>query len=64
MFTTCQSTAYVPNYVQLYESGELDRRVEAALASLEQCRVCPWDGNVNRLQNQTKVCRVLTSAGW
>jgi putative pyruvate formate lyase activating enzyme len=47
----------VPNYVRLYESGELERRVEAALASLEQCRVCPWDCEINRLQNEKKVCR-------
>jgi putative pyruvate formate lyase activating enzyme len=51
------ATEYRPNYIQLYESGELERRVEAALVSLERCRVCPWDCEVNRLQNQTKVCR-------
>jgi putative pyruvate formate lyase activating enzyme len=55
MFTT--STHDIPNYVRLYETGELQRRVEEALASLEHCRVCPWDCDVNRLQNQTKVCR-------
>jgi putative pyruvate formate lyase activating enzyme len=55
MFTT--STYDVPNYVRLYETGELQRRVKEALAGLEHCRVCPWDCDVNRLQNQTKVCR-------
>lgn len=55
MFTT--STHDVPNYVRLYETGELQRRVEEALAGLEHCRVCPWDCDVNRLQHQTKVCR-------
>jgi putative pyruvate formate lyase activating enzyme len=50
-------TDYVPSYVRLYETGELERRVEEALASLEQCRVCPWDCNINRLQNEKKVCR-------
>ena len=29
-----------PNYVHLYESGELEHRVSQALASLESCRVC------------------------
>jgi putative pyruvate formate lyase activating enzyme len=48
---------YVPNYVRLYESGELERRAEQALASLEKCRVCPWNCEVNRLENQKKVCR-------
>ena len=57
MVTTRMTSDGVPNYVRLYESGELEQRVEVALASLEQCRVCPWDCAVNRLQNQTKVCR-------
>lgn len=48
---------YVPNYVRLYESGELERRAQQALAGLEKCRVCPWDCEVNRLQSQKKVCR-------
>lgn len=55
MVTT--STHDVPNYVRLYETGELQRRAEEALASLEHCRVCPWDCDVNRLQHQTRVCR-------
>src|SRR5919108_3172134 len=57
MLRTRMATEYRPNYIQLYESGELERRVEAALVSLERCRVCPWDCEVNRLQNQTKICR-------
>ena len=28
-----------------------------ALASLERCHVCPWDCDINRLQDETKVCR-------
>jgi putative pyruvate formate lyase activating enzyme len=57
MSTTSVATDYIPNYVHLFESGELERRVEDALASLEQCRVCPWDCDINRLQNAKKVCR-------
>lgn len=57
MLTGRQTTDQVPNYVQLYASGELERRVEVALASLERCRVCPWNCDVNRLRNETKVCR-------
>ena len=57
MFKIPMVTDEVPNYVRLYESGELERRVEEALASLERCRVCPWDCEINRLQHQTKVCR-------
>ncbi|MEE9168540.1 MAG: radical SAM protein [bacterium] len=47
----------VPHYVQFYESGEIKRRVGQALASLEQCRTCPWCCEIDRLQDQTKVCR-------
>jgi putative pyruvate formate lyase activating enzyme len=47
----------VRNYVALYESGELEQRVERALASLERCHVCPWDCGINRLQDEKKVCR-------
>ena len=57
MSTTHPLTDDVPRYVRLYETGELQRRVEEALASLERCRVCPWDCDVNRLHNHTKVCR-------
>ncbi len=46
-----------PAYLALYRSGELDRRAKAAVAELEQCRVCPWDCEVNRLVNETMVCR-------
>ncbi|MEE9518921.1 MAG: radical SAM protein [bacterium] len=57
MFSTQVAAGYEPNYVRLYESGELERRVEEALASLEKCRVCPWDCDVNRLKDEKKVCR-------
>jgi putative pyruvate formate lyase activating enzyme len=53
---TAQKEA-VRNYVALYESGELQQRVERALASLERCHVCPWDCGINRLQDEKKVCR-------
>ena len=47
----------VPSYVRLYESGELGRRVEEALASLEKCRVCPWNCEINRLADEKRVCK-------
>ena len=57
MSVTAVDKKHVPNYVRLYESGELKRQVEKALASLEKCKVCPWDCEVNRLKNEKKVCR-------
>lgn len=32
-----------PRYVALYEFGELQRRGDKAVASLANCRVCPWN---------------------
>jgi len=47
-----------PNYVRLFETGELEKRAGSALASLESCRVCPWECAINRLKNEKKVCRI------
>ena len=46
----------VPGYVRLHDSGELQERVESALAGLEACRVCPRRCEVNRLADETKFC--------
>jgi putative pyruvate formate lyase activating enzyme len=41
----------------LYRSGELQRRAEAAIASLAECLVCPRDCGVNRLADKTAACK-------
>lgn len=46
-----------PGYLELYRSGELQERVNQALAGLESCRACPWECAVNRLEGAEKVCR-------
>ena len=46
-----------PGYVELYRSGELGVRIKKALDGLKECRVCPWECGINRLQDETKVCR-------
>jgi putative pyruvate formate lyase activating enzyme len=48
-----------PSYLQLYRSGELARRVELAIASLEDCTVCPRDCRVDRLHDDAgkALCR-------
>jgi putative pyruvate formate lyase activating enzyme len=48
---------FEPAYLKSFESGELQRKVEGAVASLQTCRVCPWNCEIDRLANQTKVCR-------
>ena len=46
-----------PAYLKLYESGELARRVERALADLADCTLCPRDCHVNRLADKFAVCK-------
>jgi len=46
-----------PAYLALYRSGELKRRVERGLASLETCRVCPRNCDVNRLAGKYAFCK-------
>ncbi len=46
-----------PAYVDLYHSGELQERVEKALAGLKSCRACPWECEIDRLHDEKKVCR-------
>ena len=45
-----------PSYLNLLESGELDRRVRLLLALLGQCTVCPRHCRVKRLRNARAVC--------
>jgi len=48
---------FEPAYLRLYESGELARRVERAIAELADCTLCPRDCHVNRQANKFAVCR-------
>ena len=50
------SANFEPTYMQLYRSGELHHRVEEAVASLGECRVCPRDCGVDRLADKTAAC--------
>lgn len=45
-----------PDYISLYRSGELARRVEALEARLASCDICPRDCGVNRLENEMGYC--------
>ena len=40
----------------MWRSGELARRIDAALAGLASCTVCPRDCRVDRLADETKLC--------
>jgi len=47
-----------PSYRRLHSSGELRRRVTAAVAALTNCHVCPRDCGINRLEDERQVCKV------
>jgi putative pyruvate formate lyase activating enzyme len=49
--------AFEPAYMAMLRTGRLPDRVEAALDELEVCRVCPRDCDVNRLADETALCR-------
>lgn len=52
-----QRRHFDPAYLRLYESRELERRVEVALGRLADCRLCPRDCRVNRLEDNFAVCK-------
>jgi putative pyruvate formate lyase activating enzyme len=47
---------FEPAYLRLHREGRLAERVEAALEELADCRACPRDCGVNRMQDETGVC--------
>jgi putative pyruvate formate lyase activating enzyme len=48
---------FEPAYLELYRSGELQQRVNAALAQLGHCELCPRQCGVDRLANRTAACK-------
>lgn len=48
--------AELPRYIELYESGELERRVLALEARLESCNICPRRCGAKRLGGEIGSC--------
>ncbi|MFC2088863.1 radical SAM protein [Calditrichota bacterium] len=46
-----------PSYLNLYSSGELKNRVRLLNEKLQNCNVCPYECNVNRVISKTGFCR-------
>jgi putative pyruvate formate lyase activating enzyme len=46
-----------PGYLKTHKEGILQKRVETALAILENCCLCPRHCGVNRLEGELGVCR-------
>jgi putative pyruvate formate lyase activating enzyme len=51
------SRTFEPGYLALHRSGELQRRAQAALERLADCRLCPRACGVDRLADKTAVCK-------
>lgn len=47
---------FVPSYIRLYESGELQRRAAQLEAMLSACNICPHDCGNNRLKDEIARC--------
>lgn len=48
--------AFIPSYIELYEKGILNQRIEALNDILKECRLCPRQCRVNRLGGETGYC--------
>lgn len=48
---------FTPSYLRLYESGELNERIETLHKILESCELCPRKCRVNRLEGQQGHCK-------
>ena len=48
---------FEPSYLQLYKEGRLLQRVEEAKSLLEECRLCPRQCAVDRLNNEKGFCK-------
>jgi putative pyruvate formate lyase activating enzyme len=49
---------FEPAYLQLYQTGELHRRVEAAVAELSHCEICPRGCGADRTAGKTGTCQI------
>ena len=54
---TIESKDFEPAYMKLFRTGELYRRSREVLRLLENCKVCPRDCEVDRLADETAVCK-------
>ncbi len=47
---------YVPDYVELHRSGELQKRIDTLREILKECELCPRKCGVNRLEGEVGFC--------
>ena len=48
---------YIPGYIELCKTGDLKRRIEALNDILKECKLCPRECGVNRMEGEIGVCK-------
>ena len=48
--------AFIPSYIDLFEKGELQKRIQLLMEILQECRLCPRQCRVNRLNGEIGYC--------
>jgi putative pyruvate formate lyase activating enzyme len=48
---------FVPSYISLHEKGELSQRIQLLKEFLKECRLCPRECGVNRLDGEVGACQ-------
>jgi putative pyruvate formate lyase activating enzyme len=48
---------FVPSYIHLFEKGELSERIQLLQEFLKECRLCPRECRVNRLDGEVGFCQ-------
>jgi putative pyruvate formate lyase activating enzyme len=49
--------AFVPSYIGLFENGDLQKKVQVLKEFLKECRLCPRECRVNRLNGEVGYCK-------
>jgi len=49
--------SYIPGYIELCKTGDLKRRIEALNDILKECKLCPRECGVNRIEGEIGVCK-------
>jgi len=53
---------FIPSYIQAHRTGKLADCIKKAYKILENCRLCPRECEVNRLEDEKGICRTGRSA--
>jgi len=49
--------AFIPSYIALFEKGELNHKIRLLREFLKECRLCPRECRVNRLNGEVGYCK-------